>query len=193
MLLPASGSIQADLTSGKMSDDGETLGEYKSLAHDDENAALFKFLEPLSITRQHIDCAKIPQTALWKLYQQEFSCLSGMKWSSLDHAIEKNLQWPLLSPTDVGLETQQKCDYRVRPHERSVLLKTTWGLIKAYRTENSSGSDAKKEYWRAISDHRFWKNGDWGMADFATTGEYFNPCASEAITGTMDRTTVNLS
>ena len=94
--------------------------------------ALFDFLASLGITRQQIDHAQIPKAALLKLYQQEFSCLSGMKWSSLDHAIEKNLQWPLLSPTDVGLETPQKCDYRVRPHERTILLKTTWGLIKAY-------------------------------------------------------------
>ena len=55
-----------------------------------------------------------------------------MKWSSLDHAIEKHVQWPLLSLTDVGVETQQKCDDRVRPYERSILLKATGGLIKAY-------------------------------------------------------------
>ncbi len=55
-----------------------------------------------------------------------------MKWSSLDHAIEKHLQWPLLSPADVGPSAPQTCDYRVRPQERTILLKTIWGLIKAY-------------------------------------------------------------
>ena len=93
---------------------------------------MYDFLASLGITRQQIDRAKIPKAALLKLYQQEFSCISWMKWSSLDHAIEKNLQWPLLSPADVGTSTPQTCDYRVRPHERTILLKTTWGLIKAY-------------------------------------------------------------
>jgi Leucine-rich repeat (LRR) protein len=132
VLLPTSGSIQVDVIECTESDKEEIPAEYQSLADDNENNALFKFLESLGITRQQIDHAQIPKLALLKLYQQEFSCFSGMKWSSLDHAIEKNLQWPLLSPADVGFETPQKCDYRVRPHERTILLKTTWGLIKAY-------------------------------------------------------------
>jgi insulin-like growth factor-binding protein complex acid labile subunit len=132
VLLPASGSIQADVIEPTENDDEKTAVEYQSLAANDEHAELYPFLESLGVTRQLIDQAQIPHAALWKLYQQEFSCFSWMKWSSLDHAIEKNLQWLLLSPTDVGLETPQKCDYRVRPHERTILLKTTWGLIKAY-------------------------------------------------------------
>ncbi len=132
VLLPASGSIQADLTGEAMSDDEETPGEYKSLADDDENADLYQFLKSFGITRQHIDRAQVSRAALWKLYQQEFSYFSWLKWSSLDHAVEKYLQWPLLSPKDIGSGEPKKCDYRVRPHERSILLKTSWGLIKAY-------------------------------------------------------------
>ena len=132
VVLPPSGSIQADIIKGANDDDLEIPVDYQPFADDDSSVALFDFLASLGITRQQIDHAQIPISALLKLYQQEFSCFSGLKWSSLDHAIEKNLQWPLLSPSDVGIETPQKCDYRVRPHERTILLKTTWGLIKAY-------------------------------------------------------------
>ncbi len=134
VLLPASSSsIQANVIERTVSDDDEeTPVDYQSLADDDESAALYDFLASLSITRQNIDHSQIPKPALLKLYQQEFSCLSWMKWSSLDHAIEKNLQWPLLSPTDVGPGTPQTCDYRVRPQERSILLQRPWGLMKAY-------------------------------------------------------------
>jgi hypothetical protein len=132
VLLPTSGSIQADVIEHTQSGDEKTAVDYQSLADDNEHTELYPFLESLGITRQYIDQAQIPQAALWKLYQQEFSCFSWMKWSSLDHAIEKHLQWPLLSLTDVGLETQQKCNNRVRPRERTILLKKTWGLIKAY-------------------------------------------------------------
>jgi Leucine-rich repeat (LRR) protein len=131
VVLPASGSIQADIIQSA-EDDPEIPIDYQPLAEDDGNAGLYLFLESLGITRQHIDSAKVPKAALLKLYQLEFSGLSWLKWSSLDHAIEKNLQWPLLSPTDVGSGPRQKCDYRVRPHERTILLKTTWGLFKAY-------------------------------------------------------------
>jgi Leucine-rich repeat (LRR) protein len=132
VLLPTSGSIQTDVPRESDGKKTEVELEYQSLAADDEHAELYQFLESFGVTRQYIDQARIPNTALWKLYQQEFSCFSWMKWSSLDHAIEKHLQWPLLSLTDIGLETPQKCNGRVRPYERSVLLKTTGGLIKAY-------------------------------------------------------------
>jgi hypothetical protein len=131
-LLPASNGIQTDVIEHTESDDAKIEVEYQSLGADDGHVGLYSFLESLGITLQHIDEAQIPQAALWKLYRQEFSCFSWMKWSSLDHAIEKHLQWPLLSLTDVGVETQQKCDDRVRPYERSIPLKTTGGLIKAY-------------------------------------------------------------
>ncbi|MBS0350715.1 MAG: hypothetical protein JSR33_05945 [Proteobacteria bacterium] len=132
MLLSTSGTIQTDVIKQTESDDEKAIVEYQSLAADGKYAELYQFLESLDITRQHIDQTPISHTALLKLYQQEFSCFSSVKWSSLDHAIEKHLQWPLLSLTDVGIETQQKCDDRVRPRERTILLKTSWGLIKAY-------------------------------------------------------------
>ncbi len=131
VVLPTSGSIQADLMESA-DDDPEIPMDYQLLAGDDQSIGLYDFLATLGITRQQIDRAKIPKTVLLKLYQQEFSYFSWLKWSSLDHAIEKNLQWPLLSPADVGTSAPQTCDYRVRPHERAILLKTTWGLIKAY-------------------------------------------------------------
>ena len=58
-----------------------------------------------------------------------------MKWSSLDHALEKLLQWPLLSARDLGPETKDSAWRRVRPAERSILLKSTWGLVKAYAVQ----------------------------------------------------------
>ncbi len=123
MVLSAVGSIQADIIEG-VDDDPEIPMDYQPLTEDDPSTALYDFLALLEITRQQVDHAKIPKSALLKLYQQEFSCFSWLKWSSLDHTIEKNLQWPLLSPADVGTSPPQSCDYRVRPHERTILLKT---------------------------------------------------------------------
>ena len=58
-----------------------------------------------------------------------------MKWSSLDHALEKLLQWPLLSARDLGPETRKSAWQRARRAERSILLKSTWGLLKAYAVQ----------------------------------------------------------
>lgn len=127
VVLPASGSIQADIIEGA-DDDPEMPMDYQPLVEDDPSATLYNFLALLRITRRQIDRAKIPKTALLKLYQQEFSCSSWLKWSSLDHAIEKHLQWPLLSPADVGTSAPQSCDYRVRPHERTILLMDHLGV-----------------------------------------------------------------
>ncbi len=63
------------------------------------------------------------------------STCPGMKWASLDHALEKMLQWPLLSARDLGTETKHSTWRRVRPAERSILLKSTWGLVKAYAVQ----------------------------------------------------------
>ena len=131
ILLSTFPSAHEELTE-RSEDNDEHPVDYQSLPDDDHDSALSEFLASLGITRQYVDDAQVPWNALSKLYQQEFSCASWLKWSSLDHALEKNLQWPLLSPSDVGSGDPQKCDYRVRPQERSILLKTTWGLIKAY-------------------------------------------------------------
>ncbi|MBS0351353.1 MAG: hypothetical protein JSR33_09240 [Proteobacteria bacterium] len=53
----------------------------------------------------------------------------------MDHALEKLLQWPLLSIGDLGLATKDSIWRRVSPAERSILLKTTWGLMKAYAVQ----------------------------------------------------------
>ncbi len=103
ILLSTFPSIHEDLTMG--SEDNQAYqGDYQPLPDDYNDSALYEFLASLRITRQQIDHAQIPQATLLKLYQQEFFCISWMKWSSLDHAIEKHLQWPLLSPADVGQE-----------------------------------------------------------------------------------------
>ncbi len=112
-------------------DDKDSQTNYQIIA-DNNYSDLTKFLEPLGITHHHLDQAQIPITTLLKLFQQELSSISWLKWSSLDHALEKNLQWLLLSPTDMGPGDQPEWDCRVRPHGRSILLKTTWGLMKAY-------------------------------------------------------------
>ena len=60
MLLPTSGSIQADFIEGA-EDDPEIPMDYQSLADDDRNADLYDFLASLGITRQHIDEPKFPK------------------------------------------------------------------------------------------------------------------------------------
>ena len=67
--------------------------EYQSLG--DDARRMYHFLDQLGITRRDIENAHIPQAALFKLYQKEFSSTSWLKWSSLDHAVEKYLQSPL--------------------------------------------------------------------------------------------------
>ncbi len=90
------------------------------------------FLSDLDIERKDIP---VDSQYLLTLFQQERSTCSWMKWSSLDHALEKMLQWPLLSARDLGPETQDSAWRRVRPAERSILLKSTWGLVKAYAVQ----------------------------------------------------------
>ena len=113
VVLPASGSIQADIL-GRVSDDPEIPSDYQPLTEDDENAALYEFLESIGMTRQHIDRAQIPKAALLKLYQQEFSCFSWLKWSSLDHAWKSICNgrcyhlrmWGLANATNLRLSRQ---------------------------------------------------------------------------------------
>ncbi len=93
---------------------------------------LDEFLSGLGIERKDIP---VENEYLLKLFQREMSACSWMKWSSLDHALEKCLQWPLLSAHDLGPETKESAWRRVRPAERSILLKSTWGLVKAYAVQ----------------------------------------------------------
>ncbi len=89
-------------------------------------------MSALEIEREEID---VKGEYLLTLFHQEMSTCSWMKWSSLDHALEKFLQWPLLSVRDLGSETKSSVWRRVRPAERSILIKSTWGLIKAYAVQ----------------------------------------------------------
>ena len=104
-------------------------GSYFLFSDDSE---LDDFLSDLDIERKDIP---VDSQYLLTLFQQERSACSWMKWSSLDHALEKMLQWPLLSARDLGPETQDSAWRRVRPAERSILLKSTWGLVKAYAVQ----------------------------------------------------------
>ncbi len=108
---------------------GKGGGSYFPFSDDSE---LDNFLSDLNIERKEIP---VDSQYLLTLFQQEWSTCSRMKWSSLDHALEKLLQWPLLSARDLGPETQDSAWPRVRPAERSILLKSTWGLLKAYAVQ----------------------------------------------------------
>jgi hypothetical protein len=90
------------------------------------------FLFHLDIERKDIP---VDSQYLLTLFQQEMSTCSWMKWSSLDHILEKCLQWPLLSTHDLGPDTKESAWRRIRPAERSILLKNTWGLVKAYAVQ----------------------------------------------------------
>jgi Leucine-rich repeat (LRR) protein len=129
VLVPVSGSIQSDLAGD--SSDRKALGDYQLLVDGNDYTKLYEFLASLGIAPQDLEKAQIPRDALFRLYQKEFSRTSWWKWSSLDHAVEKHLQWPLLSPTDIG-DSAQKAYHRIKPEERSILLKTSGGLMKAY-------------------------------------------------------------
>jgi hypothetical protein len=127
--LPASGSLQVE----SIDTDGDAEEpDYQRFEEQEESTGLDVFLASLGITQQHLNNSDIPRTALQQLYQQEFSTLSGLKWCRFDHLMENYLQWPLLSPADVGISDSKNCEYRIRPQERSLLLNTTGGLVKAY-------------------------------------------------------------
>ncbi|MBS0351166.1 MAG: hypothetical protein JSR33_08280, partial [Proteobacteria bacterium] len=126
-------------TETKMSDIGNPLIPSLSIQNKDSSYFLFAddsqlddFLFDLDIERKDI---LVDSQYLLTLFQQERSVCSWMKWSSLDHALEKCLQWPFLSARDLGPETQDSAWRRVRPAERSILLKSTWGLVKAYAVQ----------------------------------------------------------
>ncbi len=107
-------------------------GSYFHLPEELDYDELDSFLSGLDIERKDIG---VKGEYLLTLFHQEMSTYSWMKWSSLDHALEKLLQWPLLSAHDLGLETKNSAWRRVRPAERSILLKSTWGLVKAYAVQ----------------------------------------------------------
>ncbi len=107
-------------------------GSYFRLREEPNYGELDSFLSGLDIERKDIG---VKDEYLMTLFQQEISACSWMKWSSLDHALEKLLQWLLLSAHDIGLETKESTWKRVRPAERSILLKSTWGLVKAYAVQ----------------------------------------------------------
>ena len=107
-------------------------GSYFHLPEEPDYDELDSFLSGLDIEREDIG---VKGEYLLTLFHQEMSTYSWMKWSSLDHALEKLLQWPLLSAHDLGLETKNSAWRRVRPAERSILLKSTWGLVKAYAVQ----------------------------------------------------------
>ena len=104
-------------------------GSYFHLPEEPNYSELDDFLSSLGIERKNIG---IKDEYLLTLFQHEVSSYSWVKWSSLDHALEKLLQWPLLSTRDVWPETKESTWKRVRPAERSILLKSTWGLTKIY-------------------------------------------------------------
>ncbi len=112
----------------------QTKGSSYVLLQDDEAdySKLDQSLSQLEIERNEIG---VDSQYLLTLFQHEMSTYSWMKWASLDHALEKCLQWPLLSTRDIGPEAKASASRRVRPAERSILLKSTWGLVKAYAVQ----------------------------------------------------------
>lgn len=102
------------------------------LLEEPDYTELDEFLSDLDIERKDIP---VDSQYLLTLFQHERSAYSWMKWASLDHVLEKLLQWPLLSAHDVGPETKVSVWKRVRPAERSIPLKNTWGLVKVYAVQ----------------------------------------------------------
>ncbi len=110
----------------------DTVIEYQPLPEVDPYSQMYDFLKSIGITRDDLGHLKISEDCLLKLFTQEMGLFAGWKWSRFDHAAENLLQWLLLAPTDVGPEAKESCYSRVRPQERSILLKSTCGLIKAH-------------------------------------------------------------
>ena len=106
--------------------------QYQPLSDSDPYTVLYHFLNSVGIDREDILQANISESHLLKLFQKETGWFSFLQWCSIDHIVEKTLQWPLLSPKDVSESAPESWFKRVRPQGRSILLKSTWGLMKAY-------------------------------------------------------------
>ena len=76
------------------------------LSNFDTYTVLYIFLNSVGIDRENIFQANISESHLLKLFQKEIGCLSFLQWCSIDHFVEKTLQWPLLSPKDVSESTR---------------------------------------------------------------------------------------
>ena len=80
--------------------------------------SLYDFLHSVGINRADIQQSNISEIHLLKLFQKETGCFSFLQWCSIDHIVEKNLQWLLLRPKDVGESAPTSYFSRVRPHGR---------------------------------------------------------------------------
>lgn len=124
---PATPSLQAeteptdDLSYAPLSD--STNGSLRE--------ALYQLLNQVGITAQDIQRLGIEEDLL-KIFAQETQRFSALKWSRLDHVVEKTLQWALLKPKDVGEALPEAWHSRVWPAERSILINKLSGLRKAY-------------------------------------------------------------
>lgn len=63
--------------------------DYQVLNNGSDEIEFEDFLSSLEI-----DCAELPIASLLKLFNQEMSRCAMIKWSRVDHALEKLLQWP---------------------------------------------------------------------------------------------------
>ena len=109
-------------------------GSYFRIHEELDYSELDNFLFGLGIERKDIG---VKDEYLLTLFEQEMSTCSWMKWSSLDHALEKLLQWPLLSARDLGPEIKYSAWRRVRPTERSILLKTSLFIVVVVRLKDT--------------------------------------------------------
>lgn len=101
--------------------------DYRPLPNDSYEQ-LDDFLSSLNLNRNTISAI-----ALFRLFQQEMSYFSWLKWCWLDSLAERSLQGLLLRPGDlVKAEVKESCYARVKPTERSLPLKKSHGLRKAY-------------------------------------------------------------
>ncbi len=116
----------------ELPEDDNSNNAYHPLTESDPYTALYSFFNSIDIDREDIQQAGISEPHLLKLYQKETGWFSFLQWCSIDHIVEKTLQWPLLSPKDVSESASESWFRRVRPQGRSILLKNVWGLMKAY-------------------------------------------------------------
>lgn len=115
-----------------LEDKGDSDNEYQPLFESDPLTALYSFLNSMDIDRHDILQAGISESHLLRLHQKETGWFSFLQWCSIDHILEKNLQWLLLNSKDLNESISGLGLKRLRPHGRSILLKSTWGLMKAY-------------------------------------------------------------
>ena len=102
---------------------------YQDILKHDEGEIKLSLGDLFDLFKQEIRQENEEQTSRYSQIKRLY--YPWMKWSWVDQLAEKVLQWPLIWPTDLHPETEEKCKLVSWKEERSSLLSTVQGLKKA--------------------------------------------------------------